>query len=165
MPSRTTTATKNAINYLENETIRGLIIIITEVGLRLDVLHNMKDSLVDGMLFLLQRRTLKSVQLEFFDMSGRAITNGFGLWKFNVGYDTYGSGFVELPVRKIVDEIRRNKRALAYAKSYSILILVEPGAELPPSWSWNENSRRYSTGGTFVASFGWDPLNASIHRE
>lgn len=165
MPTATIVATRNAINYVENEIIRGLMVIISDVGLSLNSLLDNKESLVTGILFHLERRTLRRVQVEFYDKNGNSLNNGFGKWKFIANYGSYGRGIVELPVGKVLEEIRRNRWVLLSASSYKITLWVDSGAELPPGWSWGKDDKKGSTQSTFVGSFGWDPISMSIYRE
>jgi len=165
MPTQTLTGTQTAVNYVENETIRGLILVVSDVGLSLQPLYDIKETLVTAILFHLERKTLRRVQLEFRDRNGNALDNGFGVWKFNVSYDAYDQGIIEFPVKKVLDELHRNKLALAPASSYIITLWVESGSALPPGWSWSENKGNRKAHSTYVASYGWDPLGISIYRE
>src|SRR5947209_7431487 len=121
MSTRTHTGTKNAIYYVENETIRGLIVIISAVGLSLSPLLSSKENLVKSMLYYLEENTLKVLQLAFQDRNRSSITNGYGIWNFHVRYNAFGIGAVELPVNRVVDEIHNNKWAFVNASSYVLI--------------------------------------------
>lgn len=117
------------------------------------------------MVFFLTRHTLCAVRLEFLNRSGNVIANGFGLWSFQVSYGSSGKGVIELPVGRVVAELRRNASALASAVDYTITLTVTPGAELPAGWSWSNRKLYSSDRRTQVTSFGCDPLHVSVHRE
>jgi len=145
--------------------MRGLLSIIAQAGLDLGHVLAMKDQLIDAMVFFLTRHTLCALRLEFLNRSGNVIANGFGLWSFTVSYGSSGRGVVELPVGRVVAELRTNAAALSSAVDYTITLMVTQGAELPAGWSWS-NRRLYSSDQrTHVASFGYDPLHVSVHRE
>lgn len=159
------TRTKNAIFYLENEAVRGLMMIISAVGLSLKSLHETKESLVQGILFHLERGTLRAIRLQFLDVHGKVIENGFGVWRFDVSYEADGIGVIEFPVRKVVDEIQRNKLSLASAHSYEVILSIDAEAELPQGWCKRTNTRKNSPNSTFLDTYGWDSLRSSVHRE
>src|SRR6266700_951486 len=100
MSTRSSVRTKNAIYYVENEMIRGLMSVISQVGLSLSPLLDLKETLVTGIVFHLERRTLNAIRLEFHDSRGNTIANGFGLWLFEVNYSSSGNGIIEFPVNK-----------------------------------------------------------------
>lgn len=165
MSTRSSTSTKNAVYYVENETMRGLISIISQTGLSLEKLLEMKDSLVSALVFFLERRTLKALQLEFLDRYGNILTNGFGMWKFRVEYGFSGYGAIEFPVNKVLNELRNNPLALREAVQYDFTFIIPPGVDLPDGWSWVNGNQYRSQASAHVASFGCDPLNVSISRE
>jgi hypothetical protein len=165
MSTRSSTSTKNAVYYVENETMRGLISIISQTGLSLEKLLGMKDMLVSALVFFLERRTLNVLQLEFLDRYGNILTNGFGVWKFRVEYGSSGSGVIAFPVNKVLAELRNNPLALREAVQYNFTFMIPPKAELPDGWSWGNGNQYRAQASTYVASFGYDPLNVSISRE
>lgn len=165
MPSRSSTGTKNAIYYVENETMRGLMSIISQVGLSLGKLLSMKDTFVTAIVFHLERNTLSSVRLEFLDTRGNVIANGFGLWEFKVSYGSSGNSIIEFPVQKVLSELRSNPYALQAAVDYAVTLMIPPGSELPPGWNWTSEKYHSSSQSKHIASFGYDPLNVSVHRE
>jgi hypothetical protein len=183
MPSRTSTRTKNAVYYVENETIRGLIVIISEIGLNLNPLLKDKENLTKSILLSLEQSTLKVLQLNFYDNNSNTINNGYGIWNFFVSYNASEGGIVELPVNKVVQEIRHNKWAFTAASSYKITLWIKSGttsvanavgttsrsaysaAELPLNWGEGKRDGNSSSKNIYVGSFGYNPIDVTIYRQ
>jgi hypothetical protein len=169
------TRTKQAVYYVGNETIRSLIIIVSELKLNLKPLLDAKEPLVQLLLSHLQQGDLLVLQLVLLDSHSNAIRNGYGAWNFYVKYDAAGIGVIQLPVQAILADIRTNRLFLNHASNYKIYFWLRNGAlrsediravgsvvtvcELPPHWPNGKG------GVHMVGSFGWDPLRVSIGRE
>jgi hypothetical protein len=164
VPTRTYTFTfTESINFFENQTIRGLMRVIDEVGLPLDWLLARKQSLSEGIRFHLERKQLESIKLVFYDQGGKSLSNGFGTWMFRTHYDTTGFGRVDMPVEQICQEIARNRSAFARAASYGVQLTTKPRTPLLPGWSRGKDD---SAGRqeTYVGKYGTSQISGTIHR-
>ena len=181
MAVRTGTETKTAAYFATDETLRGLFVIVTEVGLGLSPLHKIKEKLVRNLHYHLEGRTLYVLRLGFLNVEGKTLSGGFGLWDFYVRYETAGKGRLDFPVMRVLEQIRGGRWALASVASYKVTLWVAFGAprvpgmdlntprsiatiaELPQNW---ENSGDDSgSPRTHVGSFGLDSLNVDVYRQ
>ena len=167
--------TKNAIYFIENETIRGLLIILSELGLSLTKLFEYKVMITQDMEFYLKWGKLQAVQLKLM-INNRPMENGFGVWNFYVKYNAEGKGAVDFPVSKVVEEMRKNRHAFTSNLSYKIVLWLKHGAlviphiasptyavcELPEDWSSGTSKE---SGPAYVGSYGFEALKVSIYRQ
>ncbi len=173
----TAVRTRQGVYYVENETVRALIVIVSEIGLALDRIHRCREALTNDLVHGLEAHALRVVQLALEDGSGSTLTNGHGLWNFYVYYGASGNGCVALPVESILTAIRESRWAFAAARSYHISLWMTAGTyvraydsrmpgywvrQLPPGW---ETSAPSGASATRIGQFGWDPLSVSITRQ
>jgi hypothetical protein len=167
--------TKHAIYFVENETMRGLLIILSELRLSLTKLFEYKAMITEDIEFYLRWGKLQVVQLKLM-ANNKPMENGFGIWNFYVRYDAHGKGAVDFPVSKVVEEMRKNRHAFSSNLSYKVVLWVNQGALGPPLTTtptyavcklpedWGSGASKES-GPAYVGSYGFEALKVSIYRQ
>jgi len=120
MATWTHTETNTAIYYVGNQTLRGLFVIVTEVGLGVTPLLRIKEDLEQSLHFHLDHRSLRVLRLSFLDTAQNPLAGGFSIWDFFVKYGASGSDHLEFPVASVLDQIRSNRWAFANVASYRV---------------------------------------------